>query len=221
MKQYSYILLFAFLYILLCSKSCNQAEDANAERERKGVESAMKSITVHFTTDTLSLETLNGFEETAKIKVADLFDYLNILSDQNTAPGFRSQVMRTIPGLFISKDCSLSIDHIRGSKEETIRIVHLVDSISVVPDYLKGLKPDSLWIINNLQAIDDSTYFGKLGFLLRPVASATNTNNGTLLNGTIEYKVFKREKAFGGQSLKVWNVFLGDTRFWPAKSRNK
>ena len=221
MKRFHYIFIFAFLYILLCSKSCNQAEQSEAAREKRGVESSIKDITSHFTADTLSQETLNGFEETARIKVADLFDYLNILSDHNTASGFRTQVIKTIPGLFISSDCTLAFNHFNGNKKVTARINNLVDSTSLVTDRLIGLRPDSLWIINNLQAVDDSTYSGQLGFLFHPVVQDSNGEKNKLINGSIEYKVLKREKAFGGGSLKVWNVFLGNADFWQVKSMNK
>ena len=213
MKRFSYILIFAFLYILLCSKSCNQAEQSEAAREKRGIESSIKSITAHFTADTLSMETLNGFEETAKIKIADFFDYLNILSDTNTAPGFKAQIRKIILDLFRSTDCTIKFYRFKGNKGETVGIYQLVDSSSVFPDYLKGLKPDSFWIINDLQAIDDSTCSGQLGFLLRTVVQYPNSENEKLLNGTIEYKVLKRQKEFGGEKLKVWNVFLGNTDF--------
>ena len=217
MKQFSYILLFAFLYILLCSKSCNQREESEAAREKRGVESSIKTITDHFTADTLSRETLNGFEETAKIKVADFFDYLNIISDSSTVSGFKVQIRKVIPDLFNSSDCTLTFDHFKGNKADIARIIQLTDSISVISDHLQGLRPDSMWIISNLHAIDDSTYSGQLGFLLRPVVHDPNRENNRLFNGSLEYKVIKREKEFGGESWKVWNVFLGNSHIWPSK----
>ena len=212
MKQYSYILTFAFLYILLCSKSCNQREESEAAREKRGVESSIKTITEHFTADTLSLETLNGFEETAKIKVSDFFDYLNILSDTSTAASFQSRIRKIIPDLFISTDCKIKFYPFGKGKREAveIRIIQLVDSSLVFPAYLKGLKPDSLGITNNLQAIDDSTYSGQLGFLLRPVVQDRMNKSNKIFNGTVDYKVLKREKEFGDEKLKVWNIFLDD-----------
>ena len=223
MKQFSYILTFAFLYILLCSKSCNQREDLEAAREKSGVESSIKSITAHFTTDTLSRETLNGFEETAKIKVADFFDYLNILSDTSTAAGFQSRIRKIIPDLFGSTDCKITYNSSEKIKGEAvkIRIGQLVDSTSVFPTYIKQLRPDSLWITKYLQAIDDSTYSGQLGFLLRPVVQDKMNKSNKMFNGTVEYKVLKREKEFGGEKLKVWNIFLGNTDFWEVKGMRK
>ena len=213
MKRFAYIFIFSFLYITLCSKSCDQGERSEAAREQRGVESSIKNITVHFTADTLSHETLNGFEATAKTKVSDFFDYLNILSDQNTAPKFRSQVRKIISGLFISGDCTLAFDRFKGNKVEICSITQLVDSASVFPVYLKGLSADSLWIIIEIQAVGDSTYSGKIGFILQPVVMEKNMENIKIINGAIEYKVLRREKEFGGEKLKVWNVFLVNTEF--------
>jgi hypothetical protein len=223
MKQFSYILTFAFLYVLLCSKSCNQREESEAAREKRGVESSIKSITAHFTADTLSKETLNGFEENAKIKVADFFDYLSILSDTSTAPGFKSHIRKIIPVLFGSSDCKIkfnSSERIKGEAVE-IGIIQLVDPTSVFPAYIKGLNPDSLWIMNRLQVVEDSTYSGQLGFILLPVVQVPHSVNNKLFSGTIEYKILKREKEFGGEKLKVWNVFLGDVAISPITGVSK
>jgi hypothetical protein len=125
------------LYLLLSAKSCNQQEEFDAAREQKRADSAKDSILSVFGSDTVTSSTLAAFEEEAKIKFADFFDYQDILSDTSAAPAFREQAREMAGELFISGNPAF----------------HAINT-----------RPDSVWVKQPLHRVNDSIFTGELGF---------------------------------------------------------
>ena len=210
MKRVIYIASLAFMYFLLCSKSCNQRERFEASREESRIEAARDSITSFFGADSLSLNSLKGFEESAKLKTGDFWDYLNLLSDPKTVSGFKSQTRAIIVELFLSDQCTFQLHTDGKRKLNLVKIAEMVDSTSKIQKNIFGLKPDSIWISTGLHELNDSTFTGQVGFRF-PLSTRLTDNQGShILGGAGEIWALKREKRFGSETLKVWDVLLGN-----------
>jgi hypothetical protein len=167
MKRSLWLSVLIILYLLLCAKSCDQQEEFDAVREQKRADSVKDSILSVFGSDTVASSTLAAFEEEAKIKFADFFDYRDIISDTSAAPVFREQAREMAAALFISGNSAF-----KGNMA----------------------RPDSIWIKQPLNRVNDSIFTGELGF--SP-------------GGSFEFYAVKRNKNFGNETLKVWTVLLG------------
>ena len=210
MKRVIYIGVLAFMYVLLCSKSCNQREQFDASREEARIESARDSITSFFGADSLSINSLKGFEESAKLKSSDFWDYLNLLNDQKTVSGFKSQTRAIIVELFLSDRCTFQLYTDGKRKLNRIKIAEMVDSTSKIQKNIFGLKPDSIWISTGLHMLNDSTFAGQLYFRFPLSIRLSDKQGSHIPGGAGEIWALKREKRFGSETLKVWNVFLGN-----------
>jgi hypothetical protein len=166
MKRSLRLSALVVLYLLFSAKSCDQQEEFDGARQQRATEAAKDSIVSVFGSDTLTALTLTAFEETAKLKFADLFDYLDILSDTSAAPAFKEQAGQMARELFISEY-----------------------------SFPRFARPDSIWVMEHLHRVSDSLLTGRLGF--SP-------------NGSVGFLALKRNKIFGTDTLKVWNVLLGE-----------
>ncbi len=175
------------LYILFTAKSCENGQEDVIAREEAVSIAVKDSIGSSFASDTLRNSALRAFEETARLKLLDLGDYLGILSDSSTSEVFKTKVGEMITELFISQDV----------KEKV--------SFSV------GLVFDSVMVNNHLQRKNDTLYSGTLRFQIQCKPDVT-ANPQEMIVGykIIDIFVVRREKIFGDKSLKVWSVALGD-----------
>ena len=212
MKKFSYLILLAFVYLLCCSKSCDQGEQSMAARERWAVKEEIKSLSAHFSSDTLSAKTLIAFEETAKIKVSDFCDYFNIINDPKNAEPFRSQAGKIISTIYESDSCKMQFENLSGVKNSVIETRQLTDPTAQPLKIDFSLKVDSVWITKHLSATDANKFEGQLNCHI--LATSNHPDNKKLnLEGCITIILSKREKQFGNESMSVWNVYLGDIRF--------
>lgn len=135
MKRFCRLSVLLLLYLVFSAKSCDQQEEFDAAREQRRTQATKDSIVSVFRSDTVTSATLAAFEESAKIKFSDLFDYLDILNDTTAPRAFREQAGQMAEDLFISE--------------------------TSVPRFPR---PDSVWIMERLHPVNDSLFAGRLGF---------------------------------------------------------
>jgi hypothetical protein len=207
MKRFILISILVFLYFLLCSKSCNNQADFNAAREQWGVEDARDSIKSLFGASALSEKSIHAYEKNAKRKFVDFCDYYTILNDPKTTSDFKQHIEEMILGLFLSDSCSIHFSEGTGGKKGKIRLAEVAN---FKMDY-SPIQLDSVWVMKDLEELNDSVFYGKLGFLHR--SASISGHPGRISKGTAAFWTIKREKRFGKERLNVWNVFLGDCYF--------
>ncbi|MCX6245949.1 MAG: hypothetical protein NTU98_14740 [Bacteroidetes bacterium] len=210
MKRILKLSAFILVYLLCCAKSCDNEEQFSAARNQKRIKSEKDSLTSAFGSDTLSATNLNAFEETAKNRFNDFFDYLAVLSDTTSAPEFMAHSKQMILGLFRSGNDFLRFTHPGEKKMVKTSLNELAGEKSSTEINIGSVKPDSLWISQNLHPVSDSAFAGRIGFSYRSINSGPDLKKYHLAGGSIDFFAVKREKKFGKEVHKVWTVLLGE-----------
>ena len=141
----------------------------------------------------------------------DFRDYLKLLNDTSTKDVFNARVIEMIGDLFISREVHVNL--LCGSKatgNENLN-ARLKQAGFANFKISSGMCFDSIFVLMPLQQVDDTMYFGKLGYR---VCFTPETHSDIVIktgkDNVIQFFLVKREKAFGNNSLKVWSVLLGD-----------
>jgi hypothetical protein len=175
------------LYLLLSSKSCDSNEQNSARRDKNKAEQSRDSITSVFGSEKLDQPELKAFEVTARLKLNDLADYLKILNDSAADQAFKQKAGEMASSLFIPG--------------------------KTVPSGLLGIVFDSIRVTRSLERLNDSIYSGVLSFTFRLPASAGKSRPSSgACSKVVDIFALKQEKVFGKDTIRVWNVLLGDIR---------
>ncbi len=187
MRRFFRILPLVIIYFLCSAKGCNDNEQDSSLHEESDAARSRDSITSVFGSGNLDQASLRAFEVTAKSKLNDLADYLKIMNDSSAGKSFRYKAGEMAHSLF------LNVNH--------------------MPASLKEVEFDSIRVKEPLQRESDTVYSGQLDFTLRFTGAGNREKKNTLVQTkTIDIFTVKREKIFGRDTVKVWNVFLGDIR---------
>ena len=187
MRRFFRILPLVIIYLLSSAKSCNDNEQDSRLMEKSDAAKARDSITSVFGSGDLDQASLRAFEITAKLKLNDLADYLKIMNDSAAGKSFKDKAREMADLLFLPGK-------------------HM-------PVYKPGVGFDSVRVTKPLQRECDTLYSGRLDFTLRFTgADAAEKKNTLAQTKTIDIFTVKREKIFGRDTVRVWNVFLGDIR---------
>jgi len=187
MKRFINILPLLVLYLLLSSKSCDENEPGNALSEKNEAAHARDSITSVFESAELSQPELRAFEVTARLKLYDLADYLKLLGDSLAGEAFRQKAGEMARNLFIPG--------------------------KTPPSGLSGMVFDSIKVLKKLERLNDSLYSGQLSFTVNLADSDAGRRSSSRAGyRTVNIFALKQEKVFGKDTIRVWNVLLGDIR---------
>ena len=210
MKRLLKLSALLILYLLFSAKSCDREEQNNEARQQRTIRAARDSIVSVLGSDTLSAATINGFEETAKIKFADFLDYLDLLSDTTLAPEFRQHAGEMIRGLFLNESAVLQLAG-PGMIRKEVTLTELLDPASVAAGKIRVPEPDSLWVMEALLPVNDTLLKGKLGLSLILPASA-DPGKYELAGKAVDFYAVKCRKVFGRDTVKIWTVLLGTNK---------
>jgi|WetSurSiteA1Bulk_404760.scaffolds.fasta_scaffold00063_13 hypothetical protein len=213
MRRFLYILALFFIYILLCARSCDNGSDFRARREQMKLQYTRDSISAVFSSYAVSPNTLHAFEENAKIKFTDLLDYLEIFTDPDIAPEFRQHTGQMIRDLFLSENCLLHFTGRHGKAWTNLSVNELVNTGPVFRKSMAIMQPDSLWIERGLHLVNDSTFYGKIGFSSSKPLPDTDNQSYYPAGGYIDFYAVQRIRNFGSDTLKIWTVLLGENGY--------
>ncbi len=212
MKRILSILVFILMYLLFSAKSCDNMEQDDAARDQARITSAQDSIKSTFTPDTLNGVSLRAFEAAARIRFCDFSDYLSILRDTTTARPFREKAREMIRGCFYTGKSVLRVKIPGRSRDMEVSVNQLLMAGNECSFPCGRMIADSVKVIKTLERADDSSYTGTLGY---PCFSSGGKDIIKLKmvpgHGTVGFLVIKHEKTFGKDTLRVWDVFLGDS----------
>jgi hypothetical protein len=211
MRRIFYIPALVLLYLLTTAKSCDRQEQYDESVDQSRVKQSLDSIRSAFESDTLAGASLQAFEASAKIKLADFSDYLAILSDPSVAGAFREQAGKMVRGLFISENSVLRFENPGREGKITVSVRQLLTPGREAADMPGKIITDSIRVIRPLQREGTSMYAGLLGYSFSFAGEKPGTDlRRTLAGGTVDYLVIRHEKKFGADSLVIWEVFLGN-----------
>jgi hypothetical protein len=190
MRTFLRILSLLTLYLLLTAKSCNTREQISAEKEAERIAAENDSLRSVLGSDTLGVNFLKAMEGSAKLKLADFFDYLQVLDDTSANAVFKEKSAEMIRNLFLQ-------NKIPGT---------------ITPLGFQFV-PGSVRITDPFQRTNDTLYSGKLIFTIKSAVNSTQpqpTGPGKEMSAKIF--LVKQQKIFAGTSSKVWTVLLGEFR---------
>lgn len=211
MRRFFHISALILLYLVITAKSCDNQEEADEARNQTNITRSQDSIRSTFESDTLSNASLRAFEVMARIKLSDFNDYLIILNDTSVAELFREKAREMIRGLFINENSVLALMGQDNSESREFSVKQLLHPGKGFPVKFGKIITDSIKVRQSLQRAGDAIYTGKLGYAFIPaVQKTTKSRNQEISGGTINFLLAKHDKQFGTDTLKIWDVFLGD-----------
>lgn len=200
-----------FVLFVIGAPSCEDEQEI-AKREEAILIDTKKSIRTEFETDYLDETSLFAYETTAKQKLSDLSDYIQILTDTSLNMSFRIKAGEMINNTFKSESVIVQLFEYDNKSAKGLA-VNLLVSMGLGNEFpIFPFSIDSISIYKPLQRIDNSTYFGVLLFS----QNFTDGSNSDQFNKPIkrftDFYVVKESKIFGTDSIYVWNVSLGEIR---------
>jgi hypothetical protein len=201
---------FLLIYLLLCSKGCDDREEKSPQLDEAKVKKAYDSILLNFRTDILPESSLRAFEENAKQKLADFADYFNIVIDTSLDTSFRHQAAKMIREIFYRDNLQLQLTLPGKMETQAITLDELM-SHSFLSGYGKpGLILDSICISDHIHSNGSSGYTGKISF--RQGFTGISEKDQIFINPTPKEVILhlnKHPKQFGSDVRDVWELSLG------------
>lgn len=211
MSKYIKISAVILILFVIYAPSCVD-EQAKALREEAILNETKNDIREEFETDYLTESTLFAYETTAKQKLSDLADYLQIMTDTSLDMSFRGKAGDMIKNTFLSENVTLAYTEPDKVPVKELKVRRLIK---------KGLENklphlpytfDSINIDEPLHRIDNTTYSGVLSFSQNFTDPAIPEQIIKSIKRSTDFWVVKEDKIFGTDSLKIWNVRLGDIK---------
>jgi len=210
MKRKNHLFVLLLIYLICSAKSCTDDENAAKLNEKQLISAAKDSIKQVIQVDFPSDQLLRAYEATAKQKLTDFADYLNIASDTSMDAGFRQQASKMAGKLFISREVGLG----KWGRSYSGTNIHTLDQL--LKECLSGglpsqFRPDKMEIETLMKQVNDSTFRGNLSFYPASDNSVKmNISSASSSRMVMDIYALKKVKSFGKEKVAVWNVFLGD-----------
>jgi hypothetical protein len=210
MKRLLNILFILCLYLILCSKSCSD-DTGQVLKQEEEVAAAKDSIRSEFEAGYLSEEARFASEMKAIQELKDLSDYIMIYSDASLDPIFRENAAKMIRNIFISENTRLSFGIVKKNKVKSLTLNEFLQK--GFGDNISGAEVifDSIKVVEPLQKSGDETYSGRLSayqtVIFKFSADSIRSSSKTVI---IDFISSKQTKIIGQDTLKVWNVRLGE-----------
>lgn len=211
MSKYLKISIIVLALFTAYAPSCVD-EEAVSKREEKALNETRNEIHNEFETDYLTETSLFAYETTAKQKLSDLAEYIHIIADSSLDMSFRKKAGDMIKNTFKSGNDTLRCVEQQKGKTKEFK-VHLL-----IKKGLENKLPqqtytfDSIGIYEQLHRINNRTYCGVLRFSQNFTDPAAPEKIINSIRRNTDFWVIKEDKVFGTDTLKIWNVRLGDIR---------
>jgi hypothetical protein len=202
------ILSFVILAWMLCAPSCED-EQETTKREENELSNSIDSIRLEFESGLLTEASLVAYEAAALQKLSDFTDYLQIVSDPKRDRAFREKASEMIKGIFVSD--SVKFQLLPGKNAKEINVSELLNDClsNELSDFQYRL--DSVYIQQPLQRTGTGTYSGIIA-AGQMAENALSKIENPLITYTVAAFLTRNTKVFGTDTLKVWEVRLGEIR---------
>lgn len=112
--------------------------------------------------------------------------------------------------LFISDECMLNFMDITSKQKYKITLSLLLsEDANFILSPLQ-FQADSIWVQEELSGVSDTHYIGELGLFSDKLISGHQLISDKNKIGKVTINAMKQQKIFGQDTLKTWDVFLGD-----------
>jgi len=208
MNKLIHILSFILMLLVIGAPSCMDEEEV-ARQELQALEEVRADIRNEFEMEYLSEAAHYAYETNAKQKLTDLADYMQVLIDTSLENSFRQKAGQMIQDLFQSENEKVQLNLNESNPSKELKIHYLIkkglnNKLTIQPfsfENIQSLKP--------LQRENQYTYFGVISFSQQYFDPSNPDQSIQSIQRTSEFYVVKEIKKFGNDSLKIWNVRLG------------
>lgn len=205
MTNFLKILLFFLVLFAIYAPSCVDEQEL-ARRKEIILDEAIDEIQAEFETEYLSEASLFAFEEKAKQKLSDFADYLHIMSDTSLDISFRMRAGEMIKSTFLSEQNTVFLE----STHKNFEVGHLINLCIKNHFVIPKFTIDSIAVNEPLHRSKKHFYTGSLSFVQK-ITKASLPNNTPYSPKTIAHiYILKENKVFGTDTVRVWNVRLGN-----------
>lgn len=187
MKRYLIVPGALLAFILFSAKSCEEDQQVSWEQDKEALNDVMDRVKDGFQADFLDEESLVAFTQKAKQKLKDYSEYMNIINDSSSDSAFRMQALSMTNALFYRNT---------GPTEFFPGQVMTIDSI---------------WLIEPMHFSEEINYAGIIGFREKIMQkSEQDSITCSYSVKKMEIVVVKSTKQFGSDTLRIWQVYLGN-----------
>ena len=211
MTKYLKISTIILVLFVIYAPSCVD-EQTIANREEAILVETKNNIRAEFETDYLTGASLFAYETTAKQKLSDFVDYLQILADTSLDVSFRAKAGEMIKNTFLSENVSIQFaqqkDVLSGEYNVLLLIKNGLENKLSLPPF----SIDSIIVDEPLHRTGNQSYAGALTFSQN---FTLPRQPGQILNSvsrSADVYLMKEYKIFGADTLKIWSVRLGEIR---------
>ena len=125
MNKLIQILTFILMLLIIGAPSCMDEEEM-ARQEQAALEEVREDIRNEFETEYLTEASLYAYETTAKQKLTDLFDYIQIMTDTSLDMSFRIKASEMIRNTFLSENVTVAVTGENKDASNEQKVSHLV-----------------------------------------------------------------------------------------------
>jgi len=200
-----------FVLLIISAPSCEDEQETDIRRDAV-LSTIKKDIRAEFETDYLTESSLFAYEETAKQKLTDFYDFLHIIADTSLDISFRAKAGEMIKSTFLSENITLRLILQEKKPAKKIKVHNIINlglenKLSHLPFTF-----DSVYIYKPLRRINNTTYSGVLRFSQNFTDPAIPEQIIKSVRRNTDFYVVKERKVFGTDTLKIWNLRLGHIR---------
>ncbi len=210
MNRFFKIITIILVLLANCAPSCVDEHEI-ALREDAVLEEARHNIRREFESEYLSGASLLAFENAAKQKLTDLSDYLNILADTSLDISFREKAGEMVQGIFISENVFISIQTEGNDGPMKTDVGHFVKLETSGKISTPPFSFDSIVTIVPLRKSKGESFTGKLSFI-QYFFNSSQTKHNNKVKRQADFYLLKEIKIFDSDTLRAWNVLLGEIR---------
>jgi hypothetical protein len=198
------LLLAGFVF---CFDTCSTVDTEAENIVNVDQDSVVQGIMKDFSADYLVDEQLLIFGEKGKEKIRDLFDFLNLYSDQNIDPVFRDEIRAAMFNCFSDKNAPVNIWPVVTAYPTGISV--WLSSLKMTGFTGIRYEPAELKIVEPLRMVTPERYNGQIKCTVTITAlSGSDTIHSESTVKQVGMEVIKISKSFGPETHEVWQVFL-------------
>ncbi|MDZ4203860.1 MAG: hypothetical protein U1C46_03475 [Bacteroidales bacterium] len=209
MKRILKILALALVYLIAGGRSCSDEEQASEFIRNKTLSEITDSIRLEMDTDDLPEHLLRAFELAAIQKLSDFTDYWQIVTDASLDTTFRKQAAVLARSLFINDDVCLNLRFQNDLSDELLPLDKLLNAVLNDQNVKSNFIIDSIGVEKPFTRISDAAFLGYLKFKINRPHGMLDHKVTIAESNRIEILLVKADKKLGGQTLKIWSVWLG------------
>ena len=208
MRRLFHIAAIPLMMLLFTAEQCGEAGESQLQENI--LNSRKNEIRKTFESGFLSDSSLFEHEKAAKQKLADLADYIRILTDTTMQKPFREKAGEMIRNTFISDSVDIVLVQGHGNPVVKMKIGSLIGKAldNQLPIYKCSF--EAIQVENSFRRVQEKSYSTTLSFTQVPVKYPFDNESGQSGSFNMAVMISKEMKVFGSDTLWVWEMHFGN-----------